>query len=89
MSEYAWIIPDYAWISQNMLDYARMCVNIPKSASMAFVLHVPIVIPCLLEYVFTYLKKVYGLKERGTVFLKWQNFNYSILAKNIWFVFWL
>ena len=53
-----------------MLDYARMCVNIPKSASMAFVLHVPIVIPCLLEYVFTYLKKVYGLKERETVFLK-------------------
>ena len=42
-------------------------VSIPKSAWMAFVLHVPIVIPCLHENVFTYFKKVYGLKERDTV----------------------
>ena len=37
-----------------MLEYADICVNIPKSARTAFVLYFPIVIPCLLERVLTY-----------------------------------
>ena len=32
-----------------MLKYAGICVNMPKSARLAFVSHVPIVIPCLLK----------------------------------------
>ena len=66
MSEYTWIIPDYAWLCRNMLDYARICLNIAKSAWIAFVLHVPIVIPCPLEYIFTCFTEVYGLKEQET-----------------------
>ena len=46
-SEYAWIIPGYA-------DYTRTYMNMPKYAWIAFVLHVPIVIPCLLECVLSY-----------------------------------
>ena len=53
-----------------MLDYATVCMHMPKSASMAFVLHVTIVIPSLLKYVFTYFTEVYSLKEQETVFLK-------------------
>ena len=37
---------------------------------MAFLLHVPIVIPCLLEYAFTYFREVYSLNEHETVKLK-------------------
>ena len=39
--EYAWIIPGYAWL----------CPNVTKSVWMAFVLHLPIVIPmdCFLQ----------------------------------------
>ena len=33
-----------------MLDNAKISVNMPKSGRMDFVLHVPIVIPCLLEH---------------------------------------
>ena len=49
MPEYVWIIPEYAWFCLNMSKYAGICVNIPKSAWLALVLHVLIVIPCLLE----------------------------------------
>ena len=45
-------MPEYAKISVNMPDYARMCV-IPKYTWVAF-LYVRIVIPCLLERVVTY-----------------------------------
>ena len=38
-SEYAWIIPGYVWL----------CLNLPKSVWMAFVLHLLIVIPYLRE----------------------------------------
>ena len=78
----------YAWICRDMLEYARMCVNMPKSAWMAFVLHVPIAIPCLLEYRFTYFTEVYSLKEHETVFLKRQNLDFSIVAGSIWFASW-
>ena len=37
--EYTWIIPGYAWL----------CLNVPKSVSMAFVLHLLIEIPYLKE----------------------------------------
>ena len=41
---------------------------------MAFVLNVPIVIPCLLEHVLTYYNEVYSLKEHEAVFFKRERF---------------
>ena len=38
----------------NIPENADVCVNMPKSSRMAFVLYFPIVIPCLLERVLTY-----------------------------------
>ena len=49
---------------------------------MAFALHVPIVIPCLLESAVTYFK-VYCLKEHEAVFLKKQNLILSRVAGSI------
>ena len=46
-------MPDYVWICLNMVDFARICMSMPRSAWMAFVSHV------LIEYVFTYFNKVY------------------------------
>ena len=40
-----------------MSEYARIYVNMPKSARMAFVLYFPILIPCLLECVVTYFNE--------------------------------
>ena len=56
----------------NMVDYAYVyiCLNMPKSAWMAFVLHVPIAIPCLVECKVTYFNKVSSLKEHEAVSLK-------------------
>ena len=52
-----------------MSDYTKICVNMPKSTKMAFFLHVPILIPCLVECVVTYFNEVYNLKEhRGCFF---------------------
>ena len=68
-----------SWICLIMPYYVRIClilpehVNMPKSTWMAFVLHVPTVIPCLLEYEFTCFNEVYSLKEQEAVFLKIQN----------------
>ena len=39
MPEYARIIPGFTWL----------CLSVPKSVGMAFVLHLPIVIPCIKE----------------------------------------
>ena len=39
MPEYAWIVPGYTWLR----------LNVPKYVWMAFVLHLPIVIPYLKE----------------------------------------
>ena len=50
---------------------------------MAFVLHVPIVYPCLPECVVTYLNEVYSLKEHDAVFLKRENLIFSIVAGSI------
>ena len=60
--EYTWIIPEYAWSSLNMLEYARICMKMPKFAWMAFVLYTIIVIPGLLEHVVTCVNEVYCLK---------------------------
>ena len=78
-------MPEYTRICQNMFDYARIFVNMPKSARMAFVFHVTIVIPFLLENVFTYFNKVYiySLKEHEPGFLKRQNLIFSIVAGSI------
>ena len=72
----AWIIlkyPEYSWVCLNMPEHAGICVDMPKSAWMTFVLHLPVVIPCL--------------KEPEAVFLKKQNLYFSIAAECIWFVF--
>ena len=50
-----------------MHDYARICVNTPRSAWMAFA------ILCLLECVITYFNEVNSLKEHEIVFLMRQN----------------
>ena len=53
-SEYAWKVPEYFWLCLNITKYAGVYVNMPKSVWMAFVLHLPIVIPRLLERVIIY-----------------------------------
>ena len=60
--EYAWMIPAYAWL----------CLNVPKSAWMAFVLHLPIVI--------SYLKKpqTVFLESKSLIFF-YSNWKYLIL----------
>ena len=60
----------------------------PKSAWIAFVLYVSIVIPCLLECVFTCLNEIYSPKELKAVFLKRQNLFFSIVAGSIWLASW-
>ena len=49
MSEF-WIYhgSEYARFTQGF-EYAWLCLNVPKSVWMAFVLHLPIVIPYLKE----------------------------------------
>ena len=83
-SEYAWIycLIMSGWICLDMSEYANICVNVPKSAWMAFVLYFPVVIPCLLERVATYFNvfiklEVLIMKEIQNVFLKIQNLSFS------------
>ena len=52
-----------------MPEYSEICVNMPKSAEIAFVLHLPIAIFCL--------------KEQYAVFLKRQNLNFTIETVSI------
>ena len=49
-------MPDYVWLNVPgyMSEYVGICLNMPKSALMAFVLYFPIVILCLLEGLLTY-----------------------------------
>ena len=49
---------------------------------MSFALHVPIVMPCLVECVATYFNQAYSLKKHETVFLKRPNL-VSIVAQSI------
>ena len=46
-----------------MPEDTSIYINMPKFAGMAYVSHVPVVTPCLLERVVTYLNEVYSLKE--------------------------
>ena len=62
----------------NMPEYAEICLCVPKSARMAFVLFV-IVIPCLLERVISYFNvytKLVNLKQQ--VNLKYTKFELNI-----------
>ena len=52
---FAWIcLIMSGWICLDMSEYAGICVNMPKSAWITFLLYFPIVIPCPLEGVVTY-----------------------------------
>ena len=55
-----------------MSEYANICVNMPKSARMTFVLYYLIVIPGASSYLFQCLRKTRGfrLKENEAVFFK-------------------
>ena len=94
-SEYAWKIPEYAWTCLIMSAYAGMCVNMPKSAWMDFVLHFPF--PNLFYnrlssstrgYLVERLQETrgYSLKDEAA-FLKRQNFIFSVAAGSISFGF--
>ena len=62
-SDYAWIISECAWI----------CVNMPRSAWMAFALHFPFVIPCLNEHVVTYFNVYINLEV-----IIWRSFKFGV-----------
>ena len=96
-SEYAWIIPEYAWIYLIMSGHARICMNMPKSAWTDFVLDFPY-FPIFFynplstwthDYLFECLQetRVYSLKIHGAVFLKRQNLIFPVAAGSTWFVF--
>ena len=53
-------IPEYFL---NMPEYEGIWTNMAKSTYKAFVLHVPVVIPCELERVITYYNEVYNLRD--------------------------
>ena len=61
-----------------MLEYVGICVNMPKSAWIAFVLHSTC--GCLFQWSF------YS-EEHKAVFLKKQNLIFSVVAGSIWFAF--
>ena len=67
---------EYVWIT---LKYARICVNKPKSARKAFVLHVPISILCLLATKFIVWRNKMLFSGRD-------NLIFSIVSGTIWFV---
>ena len=52
-------IPEYFL---NMPEYEGIWTNMAKSTYKAFVLHVPVVIPCELERAITYYNEVYNLR---------------------------
>ena len=62
---YTWIGVNYSWICLNMHEYAKICVNMPKTAWMAFYVFVSIEILCLVERVVIYFNEVYSVKKWG------------------------
>ena len=68
------------WICLGMCEYAGICVNMPKSAWMAFVLYFPIVMPCLLEGVVTYFNVFTKLE-----ILVWMKMRLFSWRHAIWF----
>ena len=80
----SWIGMSNSWICLNMLEYARICMNLPKTAWMAFYVLVPLLIFCLLERVVNYFNEVYGVKELG-YFLEEKKLNFFYVAR--WVIF--
>ena len=68
------------WICLDMSEYAGICVNMPKSAWIAFVLYIPIVIPCLFEGVVTYFNVFTKLE-----LLVWMKMRLFSWRDTIWF----
>ena len=80
-SEYAWIcLIMSGWICVDMSEYAGICVNMPKSARIVFVLYFPIAIPCLLEGVVTYFNVFTKLEV-----LVWMKMRLFSWRDTIWF----
>ena len=83
ISEYAWIIPEYAWLNLNMPECVWICGNMCEYAWshwIVFVLHFPTVIPCVLKRVVTCLN-VYGKLE----VMVWRNMRLFSWRDKIWF----
>ena len=83
---------EYRWICIHMPGYTRICVNMPKYAWMAFVLHFPIVIPCLIKRVVSHFNahmKLDVIVWRNMSLFSWRNktWFFSIAAGYIWLVF--
>ena len=66
-SKCAWIIPEYDWIL-NMTKYTWICVNLPKSAWVAFALHF-LISQFVLQSLF-YLNKRLILLQQEAIYLK-------------------
>ena len=75
-----------SWINLNLLEYAGICVNMPKPIWMAFVLYFPNVILCLVEQVVTYLSVYTKPEIKGW---KKQNMIFSTVAGSIWFAIYI
>ena len=74
-----------------MPEYAKVCMNVPISAQMAFVLftHSNPLSTWMYSNLFQCLYKTrsYSLMKYEAVFLRRQNFIFPIVAGSIWFVF--
>ena len=102
VAEYAWMIPEYAWICLIMSGYVWRCLNMPEYALIC--LNLP---KLLLFYIFPFFNlfykpystwarvflfdrlqetRGYSLKQREAVFLKRQNFIFPIVAGSISFI---
>ena len=79
--EYAWKVLKYGQICLNISEYPGICVNMPKSTWMAFILYFLSVIICLVEDLVTYFKLCIHETRRNN-FLKKQ-FWFFLLALRI------
>ena len=99
-SEYAWIIPEYAWIylimsghvwiCQNMHEYAEIYLNgfCFRFSPFPHLFYNPLS-TWTHDYLFECLQETrgYSLKVHGAVFLKRQNLIFPVAAGSTWFVF--
>ena len=102
VAEYAWMIPEFAWIclimseyvwrSSNMPEYAWICLNLPKLLFFYIFLFFNFFYKPYYTWARVYLfdrlqeTRGYSLKQHEAVFLKGQNFIFSIVAGSISFV---
>ena len=86
-----WICLNNFWTCLNMPEYVEICVNVPKSAWMAFgfLSHCNPMSTWMRSYFFQciYKSRSHSLKEHETVFLNRQNLIFPIVGESIWFVF--